>query len=919
MENEKRHKLIAIDGNSLLYRAFFAMRYLSTSDGQPTNAVYGFTMMLLRLLEEEKPESIVVAWDAPVKTFRHVEYEQYKAQRKPTPDDLRSQAPIVREVVKAFNIPMIEIEGYEADDVVATIARQACEEGYDSLIVTGDLDALQNVNHCVNVMTTVKGVTDTVVYDIEAVEARYGIPPAAMADFKALKGDPSDNIEGVRGVGDKTAGKLIRQFGSVENVLEHLDEIEDPKLRNVIEEWRERIIQNKYLTQLVADAPIDFHVRDCKIQEPDWEKLRELFVKLEFKTLLKRIPEPEQPAPTERLEVEPLGCHQIIASDEELAELIERLTRAEAFSIHPHVTHVKPAQADLLALAFSMGSGATYYVLMTNEDEAGNGALDFGPDERLFAVNPSAFAGVLTDPSKQILGHDLKVCYGVLKARGVEMPNLAFDTMIAAYVLNPSRASYKLPDVTLEQLGLELPRLDPKAKDEENPAPETVLCAEAEAVYRLATVLKARLKQDDLTNLFSQVEMPLIEVLAEMELRGVAVDPAVLAQLSEDLDGRIAGLEREIYDIAGLQFNIGSTKQLQEVLYDKLGIPTTKKTKTGYSTDADTLAQLAPLYPIVDKLLAYRELTKLKSTYADALPKLFNPRTGKIHTSLNQSVTSTGRLSSSDPNLQNIPIRTEIGREIRKAFIASNNYLLMSADYSQIELRILAHVTRDPNLMDAFLKNEDIHTATACTLFGVKPEQVNSDMRRQAKTVNFAVIYGMSDYGLARELQITPGMAHEFITNYFTKFPGVQNYTEATKESARRLGYVSTLLGRRRYIQEINSSNRNYRMNAERAAVNMPIQGTAADIMKLAMIQVHNRLSKMRVETQMVLQVHDELVFEVPPDELDQVAPIIRDAMENAYPLDVPVKVDVKAGKNWCETEIVDEPEPLLENQQSLF
>ena len=912
MENEKKHKLIAIDGNSLLYRAFFAMKYLSTADGQPTNAVYGFIMMLFRILNEEKPDSIVVAWDTPVKTFRHKAYDGYKAQRKPTPDELLSQAPIVRGVVKAFRIPVIELEGYEADDVVATIARQSCEEGYNTVIVTGDLDALQLVNDCVSVMTTIKGVTDTVVYDPQAVIDRYGIPPESMADFKALKGDPSDNIPGISGIGDKKAAALVQQFGSVENMLEHLDEIMDVKVKATLQADPEEVIRSKRLVKLIEDAPIDFHVRDCKVQEPDWDELRELFVKLEFKTLLKRLPSPmETEAEEERPEAKPLGCSQVVTSREELNQLVDRLSNTGNFAIQVQVTDMKPAQAELLGLTFSTGTDQTYYVPLTAKSPEVTGTFDFDSPET-FNADLSAFAKVLENPKIKKVGHDLKICYGVLKSRGIEIAGLVFDTMIGAYVLNPTRASYKLTDLALEQLGLELPQIDPKARNVESTSSEIVLCAETETAYRLAPVLKARLEQDKLTDLFNQIEMPLVSVLAEMELRGVAVDPTVLGELSEKLEKRIVETEKEIFDLAGLEFNIGSTKQLQEVLYDKLGIPTTKKTKTGYSTDADTLAQLAPMYPIVDKILLYRELTKIKSTYADALPRLINSRTGKIHTSLNQSVTATGRLSSSDPNLQNIPIRTEIGREIRKAFIASNNNLLLSADYSQIELRILAHVTRDPALMEAFLQDEDIHTATAGTLFNVPLSAVTPEMRRQAKTVNFAVIYGMSDYGLARELQIPTHVAREFITNYFAGFPGVKTYTEETLKLAREHGYVSTLLGRRRYIPEINSPNRNFRLFAERAAVNMPIQGTAADIMKIAMIHTHERLSEMRVQTQMVLQVHDELVFEVPPNELDLVAPVIRSAMEQAMSLDVPLKVDVKAGKNWCETEIVREEEPQM-------
>ncbi|MEN6370889.1 MAG: DNA polymerase I [Armatimonadota bacterium] len=904
----RRHKLVAIDGNSLLYRAFFAMKHLSTVSGQPTNAVYGFTMMLLRLLQEEKPDSIIVAFDAPVKTFRHKEYDGYKAHRKPTPDELLAQAPIAREMVEAFRIPMVEVPGFEADDVIGTVARQACEQGYDTLIVTGDLDVLQLVNDCVKVMTTVKGVTDTVIYDAQAVEDRFGITPEQMVDFKALKGDPSDNIPGVPGVGDKTAAILVKRFGSVETLLEHIGEIEQPKLRATLEKSVEQAKMSKYLAQIVTDVPIQYSLDELKTREPDYERLRELFRELEFRTLIKRLPEPSSGEVVEDRPKAELGACRTVESDKEFSALMEWLKSAGSFALRTHRTQGKPTESDLIGISFSTGSGETAYVRISGGEDPENGGqsllIDFG--ESPFAVDVAAFRGILESCDLLKCGHDLKSDYEALKLRGVKLCGMSFDTMIGAYVLNSARSGYAVNDVAFEQLGLELPQIDRKSKDKDSqPSPEKVTCAEAEAVWRLVPVLREKLEQDDLMVLLEKIEMPLIPVLADMELRGVSVDTEYLRQLSVRLNDRIRELEHEIYALAGHEFNIGSPKQLQTVLYEERQIPVGKKNKTGYSTNAETLEALATAHPIVAKILEWRELSKLKSTYADALPKLINPKTGRIHTSLNQAVTTTGRLSSSEPNLQNIPVRTEIGREIRNAFISTGENLLVSADYSQIELRILAHVTDDFELVRAFESGEDIHLHTASTVFGIPESEVTPDMRRIAKTVNFAVIYGMSDFGLARELGIPNREARSFIDRYFAKFPGVRRYTDETLDYAREKGYVTTLIGRRRYIPEIHSGNRNFRLFAERAAVNMPIQGAAADMMKLAMIAVDRALEKEGLKTQMILQVHDELVFEVPPEEVSRVVPLVKNLMETAYPLAVPLLADVKIGKNWAEMEPV--------------
>ena len=899
MTDKKR--LVAIDGNSLLYRAFFAMRYLSASDGTPTNAVYGLTTMLLKVLED-KPDYIVVAFDTPKPTFRHVEYDQYKAHRKPTPDALIAQAPIARELIRAFNIPVIELEGFEADDVIGALVTQAREHGVSSEILTGDLDALQLVNDDVRVMTTVKGVSDIVVYDPKAVEERFGLKPDQMADFKGLKGDPSDNIPGVPGIGDKTAQTLLEQYGTVENVLDHVSEMPEGKTRKALEENADLARLSKHLATIVTDLPFDFDLNAYEMRQPDLDTLRDLFVRLEFKTMLKRLPEVEQAAGRAPAAEKPaLGLFRRIESPRELGELVASLEKAKAFALQCHTTprvgrgHDVEGAA-LIGMSFSTGPNETAY-LRVSDPAAQTGALSLGMDDE-FEAGLARFAPVLGSEKIAKYCHDSKRSIAALALRGVELKGVAFDSMLAAYLLDSSRGSYEIGDVAFEQLSVELAGVT--RKDEE--VDETrLLCNEAEVIYRLKPVMEQRLRQDGEYALYSEVELPLAPVLAGMELAGVKIDVGELEALSLTLNVDLRQVEREIYDLAGEEFNIGSPKQLQTVLFEKLDLSAGKKTKSGYSTSASVLEELAAEHPIVELVLRWRELTKIKSTYADSLPKLINPVTGRVHTSLNQAVTATGRLSSSDPNLQNIPVRTELGREIRKAFIADKDNLLLSADYSQIELRILAHVTGDASLMSAFEQDEDIHTHTASTIFGCAESEVTPEMRRRAKTVNFAVIYGMGDFSLSRSLGIPIEEARTYIETYFARFPGVRDYTNATIEQAREQGFVMTPMGRRRYIPDINAANRNIRLFAERAAVNMPIQGMAADIMKVAMIHVARDLGAQPMKTRMLLQVHDELLFEVPSDELDRVAALVRSDMENAYAMRVPVKVDVKYGKNWAE------------------
>jgi DNA polymerase I len=893
-------KVILIDGNSLLYRAFFAMPHFSTLENVPTNAVYGFTMMLLKIIQEEKPACVLVAFDAPVKTFRHHAYAEYKGTRKRPPDELISQAPLAREMVKAFNIPMLEVDGYEADDVIGTLAKKAESEGYDVVIVTGDLDALQLINgKTIRVMRTIKGVTETFLYDEENVEIEYGLKPTQFPDYKALVGDTSDNIPGVPGIGAKTATKLLQKYGNIENLIYSVEDVEPVRFREMILRGADQAVKSKWLATIVTDMDLGLNIRDCHFAGPNLPRLREMFNELRFGSLLKRLPA-EAPAQRDMFsafeeepilpelpagEPVPIG---IISTRTDLEPVLDEISNSGGIAIRINGTTERGITADPLGLAVATKAGNVYYVSLS--DESG--------------IQLEDFRAVFENDSIPKYGHNLKFEYELTSRLGIPMKGPAFDTLIAAYLLNPSRGTHSLDGIAFDYMQLRCPTRDPKTGAVTGPRGESTVEAlfgcEVDAVRQLVSVLGTRLAEDDLGDLMANVEMPLVPILAEMELAGVGVDTEWLNRLSEVLAERIETLEQEIYALAGTDFNIGSTKQLQTILFDKLGLPHAKKTKTGYSTDADTLAALAPAHEIVAKLLEYRELTKLKSTYADSLPKLIDPRTGRIHTSLNQAVTTTGRLSSSEPNLQNIPIKTEIGREIRKAFVASQGNLLISADYSQIELRILAHVSHDPELVRAYQEDADIHTKTATKLFDVTVDEVSKDMRRQAKTVNFAVIYGMSEYGLSRELGIPPGVARKYIADYFGEYPGVKLYEAETLARAQVRGYVESLLGRRRYMPELRSPQRSQREFAERAAVNMPIQGTAADIVKIAMIRVHDDLASRGFKTRLVLQVHDELVFDAPESEVNDVLPLIREGMENAYKLDVPLRVEVKVGPDWC-------------------
>jgi DNA polymerase-1 len=885
-KREGRPILVVIDGHSLLYRGFYATRMLTTSDGRPTNAVFGFTNMLLSLLDTVQPAAIVVAFDAPAPTFRHEAFVEYKAHRRETPDEFRPQVETTRQLLEAMGIPTLAEPGFEADDLVGTIARHAPEQGYDVLIFTGDRDQLQLINEHVRVCAPIRGVSDLQIFDAETVQQRYGIRPDQIPDLKALQGDPSDNIPGVPGVGEKTAVKLLQQFGTVENLLAHMDEVEDAKLRERLREKREQILQSKMLATILQEVPIDLHeIPPFRLTPERVQSLQQVLEDLEFRSVMRRLPTLAKKFGGEAIALQPVSIHELLQpevvrdpDERTLARLLEG-DMPIAVRLQGELRHLRDACITQIALGIGQGRAVLY--------DWRDAPLAQGDSLFATASLPEPLARLLADKGRMRLTYDAKTELLLSRGVGVEMAPPAFDALIAAYLWQPSRASYPLDWLCEELLNLRLPEGDDR------------LAAEAAALLMLEKPLHERLQAEETLPVFTEIEMPLVPILAEMEWQGIRIDAPYLQELSARLQEQIAALEHEIHTLAGREFNVGSPKQLGTVLFEELKLPVVKKTKTGYSTDADVLQSLIDQHPIIRKILEYRELSKLRSTYAEALPKLINPLTERIHTKLNQTVTATGRLSSSEPNLQNIPIRTEIGREIRRAFIADPGYQLLSLDYSQIELRILAHMSGDPMLVEAFERGDDIHTATASILFGVAPEQVDREMRRKAKTVNYAVLYGMSDYGLSQELGISVGEAKQIIEQYFQRFPQIKAFTQAILEEARQKGYVRTLLGRKRYLPELHSANRNERLAAERAAINMPFQGTAADIMKLAMIRVWRRLLEVEPQARMLLQVHDELLLEVPQNDVVGVARVIAHEMEQAYPLRVPLTVDAKLGDNW--------------------
>lgn len=874
---KKPANIYLVDGNSYVYRAYHAIRGLSNSKGFPTNAVYGFVNTLLKIIREKEPDALVVSFDSPLPTDRHRVYEEYKAQRPPAPDDLVVQMPYIKRIVQALGIRICEVPGYEADDVLATLAVRSASEGVDAYIVSGDKDMLQVLNEHVWIYDPVK---DRVV-GREDVLKRFGVPPERVPEIMALTGDTADNIPGVKGIGEKTACEILKEH-TIEDILASPGLIRRERLRRLIEENRDAIIVSLTLARVDRDVPVDIDVSECMRREPDWQELLNLFSELEFGTLLKLIP----PQPLS-------GRYEAVLDPGTLKDLLDAVEPPFAFCVE---TKGKgPVGAELVGIAFSTGKARGCYVPI-----AGLGPLDA-------SAALGAFRTVLENEKTAKTGHDLKGQILILRRSGVDVKGELRDTMIASYLLNPNRQGHELHDIALEHLHLRIKTLKEvigrRPSLAEVPLEEAAefSAANAAVVLELEGILFRRLKDEGLDDVYFGIEMPLIRVLAEMEETGIRVNTSLLRRLSGELERELAALQSRIYLLAGEEFNINSPRQLSAVLFDSLGLKPGKKTKTGYSTEVGVLEELALEHELPGEILNWRTLSKLKSTYVDALPRLVNPETGRIHTSFNQAVTATGRLSSSDPNLQNIPVRGEWGTRIREAFVAEEGYFLLSADYSQIELRILAHLSGDEGLVDAFRNDVDIHTRTASELFGVSGDQVTAEMRRVAKTVNFGVVYGMSAFGLSGAIGSTREDARVYIEQYFEKHPGVRRYVEHVIEDATRDGYVRTLFGRKREIPELRSTNAQKRALGERLAMNTPIQGTAADIIKKAMVNISGRLKAGGLQSRMLLQVHDELVFEVKEEELDAARELIRSEMENAAALSVPVRVEIGYGKNWAE------------------
>ncbi|GAB7388604.1 DNA polymerase I [Bacillaceae bacterium] len=876
-------KFLIIDGNSVANRAFYALPLLSNKSGTYTNAVYGFTNMLFKLLEEEKPTHVLVAFDAGKVVFRHAEYKEYKGKRLKTPPELSEQFPLLKEVLSAFRIPFYEKEGYEADDIIGTLTKEAEERGIETRVVTGDKDMLQLVSPHVKVALTRRGISEIELYDEKAVQEKYGLTPAQIIDLKGLMGDQSDNIPGVPGVGEKTALKLLHEFGTVENVLAHLDEIPGKKLKENLAQHQEDARMSKELATILRDVPLDVNIDGLVYEGYDAEELYKLFQRLEFHSLLDRLP--ARWKETEREEAAKLAF--TIAREENLSELVSRFTSPMA--VYVEVDGENYHTSPVVGLGIAVKEQAFYvpFRLLQKWD---------------------ALKEWLADAGKEKWTYDAKRGAVALSWQGIALNGTTFDVMLASYLLNPSESGHQLHEVAQRKIGYKLPAdEDVYGKGAKRQLPEEPVLAEhvarkADAVYRLHEKLAEELSRAELASLYFDLELPLSFVLAEMEQTGVKVDRDKLREMGEQLEEQLQRLTEEIYELAGTEFNINSPKQLGDILFDKLQLPVIKKTKTGYSTSADVLEKLAPQHEIVSKILHFRQLGKLKSTYIEGLTKEINVRTGKIHTIFNQALTATGRLSSTEPNLQNIPIRLEEGRKIRQAFVPSREgWYILAADYSQIELRVLAHISGDRRLVEAFRDGMDVHVKTAMDVFGVAADEVTPLMRRQAKAVNFGIVYGISDYGLSQSLNIPRKEAARFIEKYFAVYEGVKRYMEEVVQRAKKDGYVTTLLHRRRYLPEINSRNFNQRSFAERTAMNTPIQGTAADIIKLAMVNMAERMKQEGLQSKMLLQVHDELIFEVPEEELATMRSLVPEVMENAIELDVPLKVDVNYGKTWYE------------------
>ena len=891
---DQRKVLYLIDGSSYIYRAFYAIAHLSNSKGMPTQAIYGFVQMVNKVLEEQEPQYLALVFDAKGPTFRHEIFPDYKANRPPMPEALQVQIPYIKEVSRAYGFPILEKEGLEADDLIGTLALEAEKKGFEVVIVSGDKDLMQLISKKVWMWDTLKDQ----VFDLKAVKERFGTTPDHVPDVMGLSGDSSDNIPGVPGVGEKTAVKLIQAHGSLEKLLEDLPNVAPPKMREKITAFQEQARLSRRLATIDTGVPLDLSLEELKPGPADLEKLKALFTELEFKKFLDGLGEVAEVRDHPR-------DYRGVFDRKDLDRIIQEIKKAGRVSLDLETTSPDPIRAEIVGFALSWKEGEGYYVPVGHTYLGAPSQL---PRDQVLAD----LADLIRDPRIEKIGQNIKYEWLVLRRYGLDYRGIAFDTMLASYLLNPGRRAHNLNQIAWEHLNQklitykEVVGTGSKALNfSAVPVARAVEYAaeDAEVTLTLADMLGPLLIKEGLNDLFQEMEMPLITVLAEMEWHGIRIDTQALSDLSQELEGKLNRIEDQVYTLAGERFNLNSPQQMSRILFEKLQLPAAKKTKgkSHSSTDAEVLRDLAVQYPIAAEIWNYRSLSKLQSTYVDALPKLINPETGRLHTSFNQTVTATGRLSSSEPNLQNIPVRTEEGRRIRQAFIADPGWVLLSADYSQIELRIMAHYSGDPSLTAAFQAGEDVHTRTAAELFNVLPDGVTADMRRQAKVINFGIIYGMSAFGLSKELGIGAREAQEMIDRYFLKYQGVKEFLDRTIAEARENKMVTTLFNRRRIIEEINSSNRVARQFAERTAINTPIQGSAADLIKKAMIVIAREMKGQGLQARMLLQVHDELVFETSEAEVDSLKKLVKHHMETAMELRVPLLVQISTGRNWAE------------------
>lgn len=889
MDNKK---LMIIDGSSLLHRAFYALPLLTTKEGIYTNGVYGFLTMFYRIKEEYDPGYICVAFDKKGPTFRHKEYKEYKGTRDKSPSELAQQFPIIRDVLKAMNVVVLEMDEYEADDIAGTLAKLGEKEGLEPILVTGDKDYLQLATDNTKVLITKKGITEMEIFDRAKIEEVYGITPDELIDLKGLMGDKSDNIPGVPGIGEKTGLKLIKEYKNIETVYENIDNLSGKKLKENLIENETIAYLSRRLGEIITNVPLTSDIEDLKTGEPDFEELLKIYQGFEFKSLISKIP-------SEYSEIEEVIDFDIEHKDiesEDFEDLITLIDEKKKFAFKFLIEDWNYIEDYILAVAIKVEGEPTFYIDLKD-------SLDrFKKD----------FKAIFQSKKIEKIGYSLKEDIIILFRLGIQIENYIFDPKIAQYLINPSQSEYSINNLSQEYInyyGIDEEALLGKGKkkksfnDISEKERRDYLAYILQVTFKLEKVMMELLEEQNMDKLYKDIENPLIEVLANMEYIGFKIDKEELSRLGEKYSKEIDSLTSEIYELAGVEFNIKSPKQMGEVLFDHLELPVIKKTKTGYSTNAEVLEKLQGKHPIIDKILRYRQIVKLKSTYIDGYIDLINPKNGRIHSSFNQTITTTGRISSTEPNLQNIPIRTEDGKLIRKAFIATDDsYTLVDADYSQIELRVLAHISKDEKMIEAFKEKIDIHSKTASEVFHVALEEVTPQIRSNAKAVNFGIVYGISDYGLSRDLNISRKEAKEYIDNYLENYKGIRKFMTDIVKEGKKNGFVETLLHRRRYVPELRAKNFNVRSFGERIAMNTPIQGTAADIIKMAMVRVYNALKENGLKSKLVLQVHDELIIETVKEELEEVKSLMKDLMENAVVLDIPLIIDIEVGESWYDT-----------------